>query len=283
MLVVEQSGVIPAIMPPKGRRPWLIPDSAGRHGLRYLSWGKRRYGREPLPVIHQAGYVYFLLLHGRATLQLPAGPHRLTPGSFFILHPSLPMGWSAPRRGEQEILCWIWREAPHPAALRPAPGSIRQWRVTPAVAASLQLLHRSLRGELARHDEFTPLAVNAKQTELDILLARELTAPNPPSRLPPLLQQAADWIRRYPGAQRPVADLCDRFDISSGRLTRLCREHLNTTPFELVNRAKVDFARTALAAGSPVKAVAHDLGYRHAHDFTRFYRLQTGTTPSQRG
>jgi len=281
MLVPEESGIIPAIHPPKGRRPWLIPENAERHGLRYLSWGRRRYGHEPLPATRQAGYVYFLLVRGRARWHLPDETLTLKAGSFFILHPSVPMGWSAPRGEEQEILCWIWRRAPSAKEIRPASGSHLHWRVTPSLAARLQLHHRSLRGELARRDAFTAMAVAAKQTELDILLARELTTRPGRSKLPPLLQQAVEWIETHPGSQRPVADLCDRLDISPATLGRLTRTHLRTTPLELVNRAKIEFARRALAAGSPVKAVAHDLGYRHAHDFSRFFRARTGTRPAE--
>jgi len=44
----------------------------------------------------------------------------------------------------------------------------------------------------------------------------------------------------------------------------------------LTKREYLRFAARRLQADEPVKSIALDLGYRHGHDFSRFYRQQTG-------
>lgn len=192
------------------------------------------------------------------------------------------MGWSGRPGDEQEILCWIWHEPPALPELRPPPGGWLHWRLPPEANAALAALHRTSRNELARRDAYSTLAVRQKQTDLDIEIARRTAQDSPKeSELPETLCTALDWIESHPDSTRPVADLCDRLDLSPSRLVRLFKRHLGSLPLHYVNSHKVRLATRRLQAGEPVKSIALDLGYRHVHDFSRFYRQQTGQSPSE--
>ncbi|EIQ00973.1 DNA-binding domain-containing protein, AraC-type [Opitutaceae bacterium TAV1] len=271
-----------SINPPRGRRPWLIPGEADSGGLCYLAWGRRRYGDDPIPVARQAGHVYFLVLRGTPVLRFEEGEFSCTPGLIFILHPARPMGWIDRPGSVQEILCWIWKHPPEIRNLRPARGEWLHWHLPAETMATLQRLHRATRNELARADQYSPLALGKLQTELDIELARsrEIAHADARARLPEKLRLALDWIEHHPASTRPVADLCDRLEMEPSNLARLFRRHLGRSPQDIVNEHKIRAATWRLQAGDPVKNVALDLGYRHIHDFSRFYRLKTGNTPS---
>jgi len=155
-------------------------------------------------------------------------------------------------------------------------------RCAEAVPA-LRLLHRATRNELARDDPYSPLVIRQQQVAIDVELARRLRPGTEPRSggLPETLRLALDWIERNPASTRPVADLCDRLDLSPARLNRLFRKHLGQSPLDAVNARKIMLATHRLQSGDAVKRVALDLGYRHVHDFSRFYKRQTGRAPSR--
>lgn len=271
------------INPPRGRRAWRIPEQAEACGLHYLAWGRRRYGEDPIPVARQAGYVYLLVLRGRPVLRFEDGEFRCRAGTFFVLHPGRPMGWRDAPDSEHEILCWIWERPPVIEALRPPAKGWRHWELPEEAIPPLRLLHRATRNELARNDAYSPLAIRQKQTELDIELARRVGHDTDQETELPSgdLKLALNWIDQNPASTRPVADLCDRLDLSPARLNRLFKKHLSQTPLDAINARKIKLATQRLQSGEAVKRVALDLGYRHVHDFSRFYKRQTGRTPSR--
>jgi len=271
------------INPPRGRRAWRITEHPEACGLHYLAWGRRRYGEDSIPVALQAGYVYLLVLRGRPVLRFEDGEFRCDTRTFFILHPDRPMGWSDDSGSEHEILCWIWEKPPSVDFLEPPENDWRHWQLPEEAIPALRLLHRATRNELARDDAYSPLAIRQKQTDLDIAWARRIGRGVAPvnETFPEPLRLALDWIDRNSASTRPVADLCDRLDLSPARLNRLFQKHLGQTPLDAVNTRKIKLATQRLQSGEAVKRVALDLGYRHVHDFSRFYKHQTGTLPSQ--
>lgn len=270
---------------PRGRRAWRIPANAETSGLRYLAWGRRRFGDDPIPVARQVGFVYMLILRGNPKLCFKNGSFRCQPRTFFILHPSRLMGWRDESGSEQQILCWVWKKPPSLDLLTPRDGQWLHWRLNEDTISRLLLIHRATRSELSRSDAFSALAIRTKQTELDIELARSISRASDPeeARLPGELWMAVDWIEKNLNSARPVADLCDRLEIGKAQIVRLFKQYFNQTPLEFINRQKVRFATRRLLSGQPVKAVAIDLGYLHVHDFSRFYRTRTGQRPGSVG
>jgi transcriptional regulator GlxA family with amidase domain len=195
------------------------------------------------------------------------------------------MGWRDEPGSEQQILCWVWQKPPSLDFLAPPDGQWLHWCLNEEAISRLLLIHRATRSELSRSDAFSALAIRAKQTELDVELARSIVRQTCPAeaRLPGALRMALDWIENNLNSARPVADLCDRLEIGKAQIVRLFKNHFNQTPLEFINAQKVRFATRRLSSGQPVKAVAIDLGYLHVHDFSRFYRSQTGQRPSSVG
>ncbi len=276
------SGDVTFLNPPRGRRPWRIPENPENCGLHYLAWGSRRYGEDPIPVARQPGYVYLLMLKGEAHLCFKGSKFVCTPSTFCILHPDRMMGWRAAPGSEQKILCWIWRAPPGIDSLRPGRGQWLHWQLPAETIAALQRMHRATRNELARADKYSPIAIGKIQTDVDVALARskKRRATEPGLGLPENLRLALGWIQNNYASTRPVADLCDRLELSPANLARLFRRHLGRTPQDFINERKIHEATKRLQSGDAVKMVAHDMGYRHSHDFSRFYHQKTGINPS---
>ncbi|MFC6673341.1 helix-turn-helix domain-containing protein [Marinobacterium aestuariivivens] len=87
-----------------------------------------------------------------------------------------------------------------------------------------------------------------------------------------------DWL----GALRPVEAYSDAIGVTAGQLRRICKEVLGQSPLELINARIIHAAQRDLAYSTmSVQQVAESLGFDDAAYFSRFYRKQTGLTPSE--
>jgi AraC-like DNA-binding protein len=68
--------------------------------------------------------------------------------------------------------------------------------------------------------------------------------------------------------------------VSSATLHRIFKHQLGHSPDAHFHGMKMSIARTRLANGQSVKAVAYELGYRHAGDFSRAYMRHFGHSPT---
>lgn len=81
---------------------------------------------------------------------------------------------------------------------------------------------------------------------------------------------------------RPISltSLAGQCGVSAGHLTKLVREHLGTTPMEVVWRSRVTRAARALSeTGLSVAEVADQTGFANAYHFSRRFRQQFGQSP----
>jgi AraC family transcriptional activator of pobA len=80
------------------------------------------------------------------------------------------------------------------------------------------------------------------------------------------------------GVERYAADL----GLSAGQLTRLCRETLGMSSLDVINARVVHEAERELVYSTlGIKQIAAVLGFEDDAYFGRFFRKQTGTTPSE--
>lgn len=79
-----------------------------------------------------------------------------------------------------------------------------------------------------------------------------------------------------------VNDFADMLGITPSHLRRLCQEVLGESPLSIINKRIVLAAQRDLAYSSmTVQQVAYSLGFEDSAYFSRFFRKQTGQTPSQ--
>lgn len=78
-----------------------------------------------------------------------------------------------------------------------------------------------------------------------------------------------------------VPSLADRAGLSLRTLHRRCAEVMQTTPASLLEKLRVEHARTLLAAGTPVKAAAVEAGFGSPARLRRAFARQLGLGPSE--
>lgn len=78
-----------------------------------------------------------------------------------------------------------------------------------------------------------------------------------------------------------VEELAVGLNIGGRRLEQLLATSLGTTPHSHLNQRRIEAARRSLTATiTPLKQIAHELGFRHAPHFTKWFRRHVGIAPS---
>jgi AraC family transcriptional activator of pobA len=81
---------------------------------------------------------------------------------------------------------------------------------------------------------------------------------------------------------RPVDFYADELGVTVAQLGRVCREQLSSSPLAVINEQLVREAQRDLVySHMSVKQIAHALGFADVAYFSRFFRKQTGVTPTE--
>jgi AraC-like DNA-binding protein len=276
----------------KAARELFLPGAAAPHwlstappqgGLLYLAWGRRRYGRRPIPLRLHHGWTYMVVLEGRPTFlagarTLPAGR-----GTIIVAGPDVPYGWTDKLSGSCSLLVWIWVEPPgFEARLGERACWLRQ--ANAETLEDLTGLHRRTRREIQHPDAQSGQMLRALRGELDVTLARVGAGSDVGAREHQRLRMAEEWMRRHLEIRAPAAALADYLGLSAMGLQRLFRRATGLPPGKAFLQLKMGEARKMLQRpGASIKEVALSLGYRHPGDFSRAFRQHHGFPPSGHG
>lgn len=97
------------------------------------------------------------------------------------------------------------------------------------------------------------------------------------------LQRVRSFLQGNLAQEVTLARLAEVAGLSRFHLLRVFRDAFGCTPAQYHARLRLDAARTRLqTADEPVASVARSFGYRSPSAFTRAWRRQFGTLPSQR-
>ncbi len=97
-----------------------------------------------------------------------------------------------------------------------------------------------------------------------------------------LAQRLQELIEAKPRAGLPIGHYAAVLRVSESRLTSHCRRQTGRSPSQIINACIVRKAREKmLAANLSTSEIAFSLGFRHPAYFSRFFRLQTGQTPTE--
>ncbi len=81
---------------------------------------------------------------------------------------------------------------------------------------------------------------------------------------------------------RPVDFYAHQLGMSAAQLGRVCREEISISPLAVINEHLVREAQRDLVySHMSVKQIAHALGFADVAYFSRYFRKQTGVTPTQ--
>jgi AraC-like DNA-binding protein len=266
---------------PADRPRWLNPES--EQSLHYLAWGERFFGRDPVPVYLHEGWSYTVILQGAPILLLDRECIQLKAGEAVLIGPDCPMGWGGESlRSKAKVLGWSWLGTPF--FLTGGEARERWYRIQLSREAvkRLQALHSRCRQEVERADSATGAALDGLRAMLDVELCRHLKIKQTMTDSALRFQLAVRWMEQHLNATAPMRLLGEYLQISPATLKCLFREKARMSPQAYFQKLKFQRAVKMLVEKKmPVKAVAFELGYRHANDFSRAFRLFVGHSPRE--
>ena len=268
-------------LPEPGSPHWL-PGSTPPGGLLYLGWGRRFYGRYPIPLRLHHGWTYMVVLSGQPVLLVGDRRHSTGPGSLIVAGPDVPYGWTDRPAMPSTHLVWVWTEAPKwDAALAAKTCWLR--KADAGALADLREFHLRTRREIQLPDNLSPAALAAIKNLVDTTLARCARGATPrETRDAQRLQLAEQWMRRHLDIRSPAGALADYLGLSAMGLQRLFRKTVRVSPGRAFHETKMrEAARLLCFPGATIKETAISLGYRHFGDFTRAYTKFHRRPPSE--
>lgn len=268
-------------LPEPGAPHWLGSASPSCD-LLYLAWGRRYYGRHPIPVRLHHGWSYMVVLRGNPTLVAGSRTIVTQPGTLILAGPDVPYGWTDRKNRISSLLVWVW--APPPGLGRAAKPTTCRIRLAGAEGlGNLGELHLLTRREVQSPDEISPAVLTALRQLVESAFARHgRTGASDKARDEHRMQLAEQWMNRHLHVHSLGGALADYLGMTSASLHRLFRRLLGRPPARVFLEAKMrEACRLITAGGRPVKEAGLALGYRHPGDFTRAFTRFHGYPPSR--
>jgi len=280
--------------------------TANPRKIRSIEFHRTKYGRELLiDVIRTAGvksfethgaphllsfYEIFLVTRGRGTLTLDGRNYAVKPGEVFFTSPGQPRQWLV---RDLDGLCLFFTAEfvedffKDPLFLFTLPYFHRDrgdlhLSLTPAEATLLAERLRAMQREIRKLRSDSPHALRAALYELLIHLSRvfEGRARTAPRENAIALRLRRLIERHFREHHRP-ADYARRLRITVGHLNHLSRRHLGRTAGAVIReRLALEAKRQLVHTDASAAEVGYALGFADPAYFARFFRRETGESPS---
>ena len=157
-------------LPAPGSAHWQ-PGGMPQGGLLYMGWGRRFYGRHPIPLRLHHGWTCMVVLSGQPVFLAADRRHRTRRGSVIVAGPDVPYGWEDKPSEASTHLVWIWKEPPtHGGSLSARACWLRN--ADDEQLAEIEDLHHRTRNEIHRSDDYSPEAIAALKILLETVIAR---------------------------------------------------------------------------------------------------------------
>jgi AraC family transcriptional regulator, transcriptional activator of pobA len=96
------------------------------------------------------------------------------------------------------------------------------------------------------------------------------------------LRRFRELVAAHFREHRPVEFYAQKLGVTVTQLGRICREEISSSPLAVVNEHLVREAQRDLVySHMSIKQIAHSLGFADMAYFSRYFRKQTGVTPTQ--
>lgn len=247
-------------------------------GFRVRSLALNRHLPEALWVEeHSHRHLQFLLyLSGRGSQVVDGARHEIHAGSLFFLPPRVSHSFIEGTRGRP--LC-LALDLDFDRASRCEPVAVRlDHHALHRVRHALSRLSRWRAGS----ESPEPCEAAAVLEVLDLLLRGcGLLAPRPEAAGQSLLRRAERRLAAQDAYSLPVAELAGKIGYQPDYLNRQLKQQCGLTLGQLRDDRRLGEAKTLLRKGIAVAEIALRLGFDDPNYFSRWFRKQSGETPSR--
>jgi AraC-like DNA-binding protein len=251
--------------------------------LRYLSWGRRNFDEQPIPVTCHDGWVCAMIEEGSPMLRAATVSRRLTPGTLALIGPDCAYGWKPSGAGTCRILLWMWSGFTDPALISEPRSACRIRMLDRAGRKSFRMLHDVCRLEVLRSEPSAGYLDGCRMMFEETIRREVLLTGSSRRPVSELCGQAEAWMAGHLDSREPVARMCDYLNVSQSTLYRRFMEEVGVSPLSRFHDLKMREAKRLLSRQRlSVKETAFRLGYAHFNDLSRAYRKHFGECPKGR-
>ncbi len=253
---------------------------SGYKNLRYLAYGERRYGSQPIFGKMRNLWEFEFILSGNArpsgvsTQQLKDPKPRL-----YISHPHSEHGWADNINGISEVFVLHFYEIPEELENRIEPTKPLLIELDEATLKQFTPRFQGIKDSVSQSDALTSLSLISFLLELTQLALHH--TPNLALRTDPLdkVSRALHWFQENLGRSPSVEDAARAVGVSSAHLRRLFADAEHPTPKSELARLQMEAAQRGLLEGWTQKAIAEFLGFSEPSTFARAFREICGLPP----
>lgn len=233
-----------------------------------------------------------VVTRGTGTFSLDAQRHAVAPGSVFFTTPGQVRCWNTV--GLDGVCLFFessfikeflqddtfvdrlpyFQGTPERAALQLSRPTLRAMRTRLS----------AMRAELAEHRRDSVDLLRAQLHEVLIFLSRAYASAHdtaPQRAVHPVVTRFLTMIERDAGCVRTVTEYADALAVAPGHLSVLCQRYLGRRAKRVLDEATATRARRMLVyTDESIERVARTLGFDDPSYFSRFFRRETGQTPS---
>lgn len=257
--------------------------------LRYLAYGRRRYGSRPVHLTQRVRWELEGALSGRIAPVIPGGP-RLVPRErrLWLLPPHHGHGWTGDD-GEATVAVLSPLKVPlavERAAVRAAgQGKLLHWDMSRDDATWLAREIAALMPSYAHPDAVDLL----RQERLVLSVCIRALEAQPPGLVEApddhpqrQIDAAMTWFAHHLGEGVGALEMAEALHISPAHLRRLFHRVLGASPRAVFNRFRLQHADQMLASTSlPLDEIAAACGFSSASTFCRAYQRSRGRSPGR--
>lgn len=115
-----------------------------------------------------------------------------------------------------------------------------------------------------------------------LMRVNDIDMPNAHSRKSAQIEKFRRMVDENFKKHLPITNYAEQLSITSGQLSRLCREVLGVSSLDVINeRMTHEAQRLLIYTGNSIKQLAYALGFADETYFCRFFRKHTGLSPSE--
>jgi AraC family transcriptional activator of pobA len=235
-----------------------------------------------------------LVTRGRGAFWLDSHRHAVRPGTVLFTTPNQIRRWEMKAL---DGICLFFMDAfikeflqddsfVHKLPYFQTEPRLASLHLNPAAARRVRARLTTMRRELAHYRRDSMDLLRAQLHETLILLARDYAASHRvSSQRPthPLVSRYVELVERDAAHRHRVADYAAELAVSPGHLSVLCAEYAGRTAKGVIDDTLITRARRMLLYNTNESAarIAATLGFQDASYFSRFFRRETGQTPTE--
>ena len=216
------------------------------------------------------GWTIWYVADGEGILQLGETVYPLSAGDLFFLDYRVPVRGS---QGEKPLRIYYLDFVPEEETLfRELPAHV----TVNSHVFTEKLFQRFLEAKWKNQPEGMELWARAVVEEL-----RDASRPGIHSYHQRKLEELAARMHREPGADWHVGELARSMHLSADYLIRIFSERYGVTPYQYLLSLRLEAAKSLLRSSDlGVEEIAVQTGFSSVYTFSRFFRKQTGRSPT---